>query len=93
VNRAVALAERLGRRHKAAIGACKRAVYEGGSLSLADGLRLERAEFLATLGTPEAEAAMEAYVAETERTGDLPGYDPAASERALEAGRFEAGGG
>ena len=91
VDRAVALAERLGRRHKAAVGACKRAVYDGGSLPLADGLRLERAEFLATLGTPEAEAAMAAYVAETERTGELPGYDPAATERALEAGRFEAG--
>jgi len=88
VERAVALAERLGSRSKVAIGACKRAVYEGGSLPLPAGLRLERAEFLAALGSQEADQAMEAYIAEFERTGKLPGYDRAAMERALEAGRF-----
>ncbi len=89
VERAIALAERLGSRPKVAIGACKRAVYEGGSLPLPAGLRLERAEFLAALGTQEAEQAMEAYLAEFERTGELPGYDPTAMERALSAGRFK----
>jgi enoyl-CoA hydratase len=88
VKRAIALAERLGNRSKVAIGACKRAVYEGGSLPLPAGLRLERAEFLAALGSQEADQAMEAYIAEFERTGKLPGYDRAAMERALEAGRF-----
>ena len=88
LDRAVALGERLGSRPKHAVAACKRAVYEGGSLPLPDGLRLERAEFLAGLGTPEAQEAMAAYVDRLERTGELPGYDPAAIERALAEGRF-----
>jgi enoyl-CoA hydratase/carnithine racemase len=87
---AMTLAARLGSREKAAVAACKRAVYEGGSLPLADGLRLERAEFLATAGTPAAVDAMAAYQAALERTGDLPGYDRAAMERTLERGRFGA---
>jgi enoyl-CoA hydratase len=92
LERAVALAERLGRRPKLAVAACKRAVYEGGSLSLPDGLRVERAEFLAALGTPEAQDAMAAYLDELERTDELPGYDRATLERALDAGRFTARG-
>jgi enoyl-CoA hydratase len=88
LERAVAVAARLGSRPKAAVAAAKRAVYEGGSLPLADGLRLERAEFLATAGTPEAEQAMAAYVEGLERTGELPGYDREAMERALRDGRF-----
>jgi enoyl-CoA hydratase/carnithine racemase len=88
VDRAMELATRLGARAKAAVGACKRAVYEGGSLPLAAGLRVERAEFAATLGSPEAEAAMTAYQDVLQRTGELPGYDREAFERALERGRF-----
>ena len=88
LDRALAVAARLGARPKAAVAACKRAVYEGGSLPLADGLRLERGEFLATLGTPDAEAAMASYQRHLERTGQLPGYDPGVFERALEDGRF-----
>jgi enoyl-CoA hydratase len=88
VDRAVALAERLGSRPKAAVAAAKRCVYEGGSMPLADGLRMERAEFLAMLGTSDSVEAMTDYVEELERTGELPGYDAAAIERALETGRF-----
>jgi enoyl-CoA hydratase len=88
LDEAVAEAARLGARTKAAVAACKRAVYEGGSMALADGLRLERAAFMSTLASPEAVAAMRAYVEATERTGDLPGYDPAALDAALERGRF-----
>jgi enoyl-CoA hydratase len=88
VPRAVALAERLGSRTKHAVAACKRAVYEGGSLSLAAGLHLERAEFAAAFGTPEAEELMGAYVARLERTGELPAYDREAMERSLEGGSF-----
>ena len=88
LDRAIAVASRLGARHKAAVAACKRAVYEGGSLPLADGLRVERTEFLATLGTRDAEEAMAAYQDRLERTGDLPGYDPDVLERALDSGRF-----
>ena len=85
---AAAHAERLGRRPKVAIAASKRAVYEGGSLPLSQGLRLERAEFLAALGTREAEWAMKAYVDATDETGQLPAYDPESLEQALRAGRF-----
>jgi enoyl-CoA hydratase/carnithine racemase len=42
------------------VEACKRAVYEGGSLPLSAGLREERSEFMATLGTRDAEDAMAA---------------------------------
>lgn len=85
---AIAVADRLGRRSRSAIAACKRAVYLGGSMSLDAGLRLERAEFVAALGTPEAEQAMSAYVDGLKRTDTLPGYDPAAIERALGSGHF-----
>src|SRR3954454_14690143 len=88
VERSVALAERLAQRIKGGVGAIKRAIYDGGSMPLADGLRVERAEFMATLATPEAIAAMQAYVDATERTGELPGYDPLAADRAQEDGRF-----
>jgi enoyl-CoA hydratase/carnithine racemase len=88
LDRALAVAARLGKRPKAGVAASKRAVYEGGSLPLADGLRLECSEFVATLGTPAAEDAMAAYQRGLERTGELPGYDRGAFERALESGRF-----
>jgi enoyl-CoA hydratase/carnithine racemase len=85
---ALAEAARLGSRPKAAVAAAKRAVYEGGSLPLPDGLRRERAEFLSTLAGQEARAAMRAYVEATERSGELPGYDPDARRQALDRGRF-----
>jgi enoyl-CoA hydratase/carnithine racemase len=88
IDRALELAGRIARRSKKAIAAVKRSVYEGGPLPLREGLRLERAEFMSALGTPEAEAAMAAYVEATERTGELPIYDAASLERALDAGRF-----
>ena len=90
LDRALALAERLGRRAKGAIAAAKRAVYEGGSLPLPAGLRLERAEFLAALGTREAAEAMQAYLDVLEDTGELGAYDPDRLQRALQAGRFDA---
>jgi hypothetical protein len=31
---------------------------------------------------------MEAYLSALERTGELPGYDPAVMERVLDSGRF-----
>jgi enoyl-CoA hydratase len=88
LDRALAHAARLGRRPKMAIAACKRAVYEGGSLPLSQGLRLERAEFLAALGTRDAEQAMQAYLDAFDATGQLPAYDPQSFEHALETGRF-----
>jgi enoyl-CoA hydratase/carnithine racemase len=88
LDRALAVAARLGARPKAGVAACKRAVYEGGALPLADGLRLERSEFIATVGTADAEAAMASYQRHLKRTGELPGYDPEVFERALQGGRF-----
>jgi enoyl-CoA hydratase/carnithine racemase len=85
---AITEAKRLGARPKAAIGACKRAVYSGGSLPLEEGLLLERSEFLSGLGTEDAQRATGAYVDATARTGDLPVYDPAASADAFARGRF-----
>src|SRR3954451_5877922 len=90
IERALALARRLGNRPKAGVGAAKRAVYDGGSMALADGMRVERAEFMAALATPDAVEAMKAYVEALERTGELPGYDREAMARALEDGRFRA---
>ena len=88
IESAVAEASRLGSRAKAGVAGAKRAVYEGGSLPLADGLRRERAEFLATLPTDEAKAAMRAYVEQLERTGELPAYDRKVLREVLESGRF-----
>lgn len=86
---AIAEARRLGARPKAAIAAAKRAIYEGGSLPLADGLRLEASEFMTTVTAPEAIRAMEAYVDQLDRTGELPLYDPETIERVAEDGYFE----
>ena len=72
---AIAEAGRLGRRPKEAIGAVKRAVYEGGSRPLVEGLRLEASEFAAALSTPQAVSAMRSYVDTLERTGELPAYN------------------
>ena len=90
IEHALAVAEHLGCRPSAAIAACKRAVYEGGSLPLPDGLRLERAQFLAALGTPEALEAMDSYLRMLDDTGQLPAYDPGAMQKALDTGRFTA---
>ena len=88
VDRALAVAGRLSRRPKGGIAAVKRSVYLGGSQSLPSGLREERAEFLAAIVSEDSERAMAAYVEGLERTGELPGYDREALERALDQGRF-----
>jgi enoyl-CoA hydratase/carnithine racemase len=88
LDRAHEVAARLGRRPKAGIAGVKRAVYLGGSQPLAAGLRLERAEFMAALGTEESDRAMAAYVDQLERDGELPAYDPETMERVRDSGRF-----
>jgi enoyl-CoA hydratase/carnithine racemase len=90
IDAAVAEAARLGSRPKRGIAACKRAVYEGGSLPLAKGLQLERAEFLSALGSEESKRAMEEYLDALAREGELPAYDRARLERARAEGRFSA---
>ncbi len=85
---AITEARRLGARPKATIAAAKRAIYEGGSLPLADGLRLEAAQFMAAVTAPGAIRAMEAYVDQLERTGELPLYDRETIERVAAEGYF-----
>ena len=62
----------------------KRAVLEGGSMSLAAGLRLEQSEFMATIASDPARRAMAAYVEHIERTGEIPAYDEDLRERLLD---------
>ena len=62
IDRAVALADRLAQRLKFTVAAVKRAAYIGGSLGLEEGLHVENAEFLSTLASPGAQAAMLAYM-------------------------------
>jgi enoyl-CoA hydratase len=88
LDRALALADRLARRMKPAVAAVKRAVYIGGSRGLEEGLHVESAEFLSTLASPGAQAAMLAYMRRTEEMGDLPLYDRPTYEHTLEAGSF-----
>jgi enoyl-CoA hydratase/carnithine racemase len=89
LDRALELAGRLGRRPKAGIAAVKRSVYLGGAMPLASGLRFERAQFMAALGTDTSKRAMTAYVKQLERDGELPAYDAPTMERVRERGRFE----
>jgi enoyl-CoA hydratase/carnithine racemase len=89
IDRAVTLGAHLARRLKFTVAAVKRAAYLGSSVSLEDGLHLENAEFLSTLASPGAQAAMLAYMARTDEIGDLPLYDRSTYERTLDAGRFE----
>lgn len=74
-----ATAERLARRSPVSVAAAKRAVYEGGSRSLREGLHIERAGFLASASTPQAIRAMKAYAEQVERLPDdvpSPWADP-----------------
>lgn len=88
IERALALAHYLGSRPREAIRAIKRAVYLGGSMSLEEGLHVERTEFMAALSGESAQSLMIEYVERTERERDLPLYDPAIYEQALKIGHF-----
>ena len=86
--RAIERAEYLSLRSKRSIGAIKRSVYFGSSLSLEGGLQLEHAEFLVRDQSKEAQERMLAYVAETEATRELPLMDREKFARALKTGRI-----
>ena len=66
---ASATAERLARRAPISIAGLKRAVREGPSKSLPDGLALERKWFLAGTSRPAAQGAMRAYLDAMEDDG------------------------
>ena len=70
------------------LGAIKRSIYFGSSLSLEDGLQLEHAEFLVRDQSKEAQRRMLEYIATTDATGELPLLNRETYARALGAGRF-----
>jgi enoyl-CoA hydratase len=86
VARAVVLAEHFGARSKESVAAIKRAVYFGGSMSLTDGLHVERAEFLARALSKDGQELMVDYMSTTDVTGELPLYTPGVYAESLEAG-------
>jgi enoyl-CoA hydratase/carnithine racemase len=72
LERAIERAEYLGLRSKKSLGAIKRSIYFGSSMSLADGLQFEHAEFLVRDQSKEAQHLMLDYIATTAATGELP---------------------
>lgn len=88
LDRAIEQARYLGSRPRGAITAIKRSVYLGGSMTLEEGLHVERTEFLKVLPGKPAQELMLAYMERTDRDGDLPLYNPAAYEEALAHGSF-----
>jgi enoyl-CoA hydratase len=68
LDRALEIAERLGRRSRRAVGYLKRAVYGGGG-DLAAGMRVERALYASVTATPSALNAMRVYVKQADRSG------------------------
>src|SRR5712691_335525 len=87
VARATELAAHFGSRPKGAVAAIKRSVYFGGSMSLFEGLHVERTEFLVADRSKDAQDRMIDYLATTDATGELPLYNPDTYARALESGR------
>lgn len=69
---AQAVAARLARRSPTAVKAIKRAVHEGGSLPLEQGLHIERSGFLASASTPSSQRAMASYAAAVVAAGTEP---------------------
>lgn len=86
IERAVELGLHFGARTKACVSAIKRAVYFGGSMSLTDGLHVERTEFLTTVLSHRGQELMLEYMESTERRGELPLYTPGVYDEALSAG-------
>lgn len=73
---AAEVAARMARRAPASVAGLKRAVYEGATRSLAEGLALERKWFLSAASTPASKRAMRAYVDDVATTGSPPFADP-----------------
>jgi enoyl-CoA hydratase len=76
VAEATATAARLARRAPDSVEGLKRAVYDGASRSLAEGLAIERKWFLSTASRPAARRAMRAYVDEVQSAQSPPFADP-----------------
>ena len=74
-------AHRLARRAPISVAAAKRAVLEGASRSLSEGLALERGWFMSALSRPVARRALTRYVDEARRLGHTPWEDAGERER------------
>ena len=85
VTRATELAEYFGKRTKGLVEAVKRSVYFGGSMPLAEGLHVERTEFLGTDQSKEGQELMLQYLSDTESTGEPP-LPPRTSKRSNRGG-------
>ena len=88
IRKAVELADYFGKRPKASVGAIKRAIYFGGSLTLPDGIKLEAKEFLGLDVSEEGQELMLGYQAGTAILGDLPLYVPHVYDEALSRGKL-----
>lgn len=88
LDRAIERAKYLSLRTKKSLGAIKRSIYFGNTLSLEDGLQLEHAEFLVRDQSKDAQARMLEYIAATETTGALPLLDRGKYTHALSLGRI-----
>ena len=86
--RSVERAEYLSLRSKKSLGAIKRSIYFGSSLSLEQGLQLEHAEFLVRDQSKEAQRRMLEYIATTDATGELPLLNRDTYAGALSTGRL-----
>jgi hypothetical protein len=69
------------------VAAIKKSVYFGGSMSLSEGLHVERTEFLIADQSKDAQDLMIDYLATTDAIGELPLYHSDTYARALESGR------
>lgn len=90
ISRAVEVAEYFGRRTKGSVEAIKRSVYFGGSMSLAEGLHMERTEFLRTDQSLKGQQLMLQYLDDTDTVGELPLYHGDTYAQALESGTVPA---
>lgn len=88
LDRAIERAQYLSLRTKKSLGAIKRSIYFGNTLSLEDGLQLEHAEFLVRDQSKDAQGRMLEYIASTEATGELPLLNRQKYEHALSVGRL-----
>jgi enoyl-CoA hydratase/carnithine racemase len=86
--RSIERAEYLSLRSKKSLGAIKRSIYFGSTLSLENGLQFEHGEFLVRDQSKEAQGRMLEYIATTEATGELPLLNHETYAKALDAGRF-----
>ena len=69
---AIHMGERLARRSPEAIRSLKRAVYEGASLPLAEGLAVERKWFMVASATDSSQEKMAAMATQVEEEGRSP---------------------